>query len=68
MEIIKNGIDHGGVFKHVCKTCGCVFEYVLEDIHFRDPNDDSWGDSLPYVICPCCTFPVYHIYQGGTNR
>lgn len=56
MRIIKKGNKKEKPTKESCSKCGCVFEYLLKDIHadFRD------GD---YVKCPQCGSFIAAGYQ-----
>lgn len=39
----------------VCNHCGCVFEYVLSDIHNRD--EERYDETIyeEFTYCPWCS-------------
>lgn len=60
MRIIKKGNKKEKPTKESCSKCGCVFEYLLKDIH----ADFIDGD---YVKCPQCGSFIAAGYQPLNN-
>ena len=60
MKIIKEGTKtppDKRIYIAKCRTCGCVFTYMEEDIKKLFPDD------ITKVACPQCNYWVYPIIK-----
>ena len=63
---MKKVLSHGNkYYTGICPTCGCKFEYYLNDIYIDTESQKTLLDNNYILICPECGDKIVHPHIYG---